>query len=135
MTLFSKETISSQTPFLKMILYLMILIKKSRKRPCDRLPGQPKGKVGSIPIRFQSDASVICFRQRRKYIRQRQKFIRQCRKQLTLASKQKHIAILHQTFARAWSRSSRISSIYSVPILRRTVEGVICCPASSSGVI
>ena len=38
----------------------MILIKKSRKRPCDRLPGQPKGKVGSIPIRFQSDASVIC---------------------------------------------------------------------------
>ena len=31
MTLFSKETISSQTPFLKMILYLMILIKKSRK--------------------------------------------------------------------------------------------------------
>lgn len=34
----------------------MILIKKSRKRPCDRLPGRPKGRVGSIPIRgFQSD--------------------------------------------------------------------------------
>ena len=78
----------------------MILIKKSRKRPCDRLPGQPKGKVGSIPIRFQSDASVICFRQRRKYIRQRQKFIRQCRKhtrqcrkQITLASNQKDIRL------------------------------------------
>lgn len=40
----------------------MILIKKSQKRPCDRLPGRPKGRVGSIPIRFQSDASVICFR-------------------------------------------------------------------------
>ena len=58
MTLFSKETISSQTPFLKMILYLMILIKKSRKRPCDRLPGQPKGRVGSIPIRFHNVENI-----------------------------------------------------------------------------
>jgi len=33
MTLFSKETISSQTPFLKMILYLMILIKTLQATP------------------------------------------------------------------------------------------------------
>ena len=85
-------------------------------------------KIKFDPILLHSDASVSCFLHCRIYSRQR-------RKQLTLASKQKHIAILHQTFARAWSRSSMISSIYSVPILRRTMEGVICCPASSSGVI
>ena len=32
MTLFSKKTISSQTPFLKMILYFMILIKKDKQQ-------------------------------------------------------------------------------------------------------
>ena len=35
--------------------------------------------------------------------------------------------------AKAWSRSAIKSSMCSIPMLRRTVEGVMCCAASSSG--
>ena len=39
----------------------------------------------------------------------------------------------NQILSKAWARSSMMSSMCSVPMLRRTVEGVMCCSASSSG--
>lgn len=38
-------------------------------------------------------------------------------------------------FSKAWLRSAMMSSMCSTPMERRTVEGVMCCWANSSGLI
>ena len=40
-----------------------------------------------------------------------------------------------QIWSKAWLKSSMMSSMCSVPMLKRTVEGVMCCSANSSGLI